>query len=278
MEEEDYSLNYELYEKELRLEDMYFGVTSKIKLKNIYSESYKLKDDDDMRFIFWKDDKYLRVQKKAKGYSFYLDIIINKKKDEEFLYSKELYLKPIKLYLAGENYMDIISPTQFKNIREKFKNEDIYLFCKKENKSERFIIYYLLNHLKCNDKIYVYSKKGEKYLKEDEFKKLFKTFPRTCKFKTPYEFDIHYSDYFEFYKYYELNREFYYFNDDLQKRNIFTDLLNSLSLNNIYIFFGKGGIGKSITIIKVFNMITIIENMELYILIVNIFIRNLIIT
>ena len=63
MEEEDYSLNYELYENELRLKDMYFGVTKPIKLTDIYSEVNKLKDKDDMRFIFWKDDKYIRVQK-----------------------------------------------------------------------------------------------------------------------------------------------------------------------------------------------------------------------
>ena len=253
MEEEDYSLNYELYENELRLKDMYFGVTKPIKLTDIYSEVNKLKDKDDMRFIFWKDDKYIRVQKRADEYSFYLDIVTNKNKNEDFLYSQELYFKPIRLYLAGNDYMDIVSPEQFRNIGEKYKNENIHLYCTKEKKPEEFEICNLLDHLECNCKIIVISKKDEKLIKEVEFKKLFKAFPRNDKFKTPYEFEMHYSEYFEFDKYYETDTEFYYFNDERRKRKNFTDLLKSLYLNNIYIIFGKGGIGKSITIIKVFK-------------------------
>ena len=253
MEEEDYSLNYELYEKELRLKDMYFGVTKPIKLTDIYSEVNKLKDKDDMRFIFWKDDKYIRVQKRADEYSFYLDIVTNKNKNEDFLYSQELYFKPIRLYLAGNDYMDIVSPEQFRNIGEKYKNENIHLYCTKEKKPEEFEICNLLDHLECNCKIIVISKKDEKLIKEVEFKKLFKAFPRNDKFKTPYEFEMHYSEYFEFDKYYETDTEFHYFNDERRKRKNFTDLLKSLYLNNIYIIFGKGGIGKSITIIKVFK-------------------------
>ena len=253
MEEEDYSLNYELYENELRLKDMYFGVTKPIKLTDIYSEVYKLKDKDDMRFIFWKDDKCIRVQKRADEYSFYLDIVTNKNKNEDFLYSQELYFKPIRLYLAGKDYMDIVSPEQFRNIGEKYKNENIHLYCTKENKPEEFEICNLLDHLECNCKIIVISKKDEKLIKEVEFKKLFKAFPRNDKFKTPYEFEMHYSEYFEFDKYYETDTEFYYFNDERRKRIKFTDLLKSLYLNYIYIIFGKCGIGKSITIIKVFK-------------------------
>ena len=253
MEEEDYSLNYELYEKELRLKDMYFGVTKPIKLTDIYSEVNKLKDKDDMRFIFWKDDKYIRVQKRADEYSFYLDIVTNKNKNEDFLYSQELYFKPIRLYLAGKDYMDIVSPEQFRNIGEKYKNENIHLYCTKEKKPEEFEICNLLDHLECNCKIIVISKKDEKLIKEVEFKKLFKAFPRNDKFKTPYDFEMHYSEYFEFDKYYETDTEFHYFNDERRKRKNFTDLLKSLYLNNIYIIFGKGGIGKSITIIKVFK-------------------------
>ena len=45
---EDYSLNYESYEKETKLENMYFGVTNKISLIDIYSQVYKLKNYEDM--------------------------------------------------------------------------------------------------------------------------------------------------------------------------------------------------------------------------------------
>ena len=149
--------------------------------------------------------------------------------------------------------MDIVSAVQFKNIYEKHQAFNIYLYCKKENKSEDFQIYHLLRHLKCNDKIYVLSLEDEKPLNEEKFKKKFKNFPRSNKFKTPYAFDLHYSDYFDFYRYYENKKEFTYFFDNLNNRDNLSNSLNSLSLNKIYILFGKGGIGKSITIIQTFK-------------------------
>ena len=105
---EDYSLNYESYEKEIKLENMYFGITNKIHLKDIYSQVYKLKNNEDMKFIFWKEDLYLRVQKKAGTRAFYLDITKNKNLGEDYLYSKEIFIEPLKLYLSDENYMDIL--------------------------------------------------------------------------------------------------------------------------------------------------------------------------
>ena len=250
---EDYSLNYESYEKEIKLENMYFGITNKIHLKDIYSQVYKLKNNEDMKFIFWKEDLYLRVQKKAGTRAIYLDITKNKNIGEDYLYSKEIFIEPLKLYLSDENYMDIVSVKQFKNIYDKYKAFNIYLYCNRENKKEDFQVYYLLKHLKCNDKIYAFLLKDEYPLNEEEFNKKFKNFPRSNKFETPYAFDLHYSDYFDFYRYYENKKEFEYFRDKLENRENFSNLLNSLSLNNIYILFGKGGIGKSITIIQVFK-------------------------
>ena len=251
--EENYYLNYESYEKELKLENMYFGITNKIHLKDIYSKVYKLKNDEDMKFIFWKEDLYLRVQRKAGTRVFYLDIVKNKNPGEDYLYSKEIFVEPLKLYLSDESYMDIVSDKQFKNIYDKYKACNIYLFCNGDNKKEDFQIYSFLNHLKCNDKIYAFRSIDENSFNEEEFKKKFKNFPRNNKFLTPYAFDLHYSDYFDFYRYYENKKEFEYFSDQLKKREDFSYLLNSLSLNNIYILFGKGGIGKSITIIQVFK-------------------------
>ena len=235
---------------------MYFGLINKIHLEEIYSQVKKLKNYEDMTFIHWKEDLFLRVQKKFRTYVFYLDIVKNKSLDEDHLYSKELFIKPIKLYLSDENYWDIVSDKQFKKIYEKYKDFNIYLYCNKENKKEDFQIYYLLNHLNCNDKIYVYSSNDENTINEIEFNKKFKkfkNFPRNNKFKAPYAFDLHYSDYFYFYSYYESKKEFEYFTDQLNNRDRFFLLLNSLSLNNIYILFGKGGIGKSISIIHAFK-------------------------
>ena len=103
----------------------------------------------------------------------------------------------------------------------------------------------------------------------------FISFPKTNKFESPYKFDIHYSDYFEYYKYYELNTEFEYFNGDNRQREALNDLLMSLYLNQIYILFGKGGIEKSISIIKTFKYNYNHRKKELYILIVNFCIKHL---
>lgn len=50
-----------------------------------------------------------------------------------------------------------------------------------------------------------------------------------------------------------MERNFTYIIDKSNYRSNFSAQLYSLSLNNIYIFFGKGGIGKSISIIQVFK-------------------------
>ena len=193
--ETNFSLDYEAYENEYKLENMYFGVSDKIKLLDIYKEVKKIKMDNEMRYIPWNKYYYLRIIIQIGNFYFFLQIVKTKDPSEKYLFSKILFVNPIKLYLPNEDHIDIVSAEQFANINDKNKQYEIYLYCKKENKDEQFLITHLLKHLKCNDKIYAYSKKDEKYLLEQDFGKNFKTFPQNCKFESPYEFDKHYSDY-----------------------------------------------------------------------------------
>ena len=254
--EKDYDLNYQEYEKELKLKNMYFGVFHKIKLLDIYKEVSKIKSINDIIIIPWYEDYYLQINiPYNNSLTFLLQIIKNNEPSPSntYLFSKELFIKPIMLYALSEDHIDIVSLDQFRFISEKNKKYEIALFCKKENKEYGFEIFNLLNHSKCNAKIYAFSKKDEKYLVPTEFNKNFKRLPQNLKFESPYEFDKHYSDYFEFYKLYEVKSNFTYLIDTSNNRQIFCTQLKTLSLNNIYIFFGKGGIGKSITIIQVFK-------------------------
>ena len=248
---ESYHKYYEPYENEIQLKNMYFGIDNKIKLIDIYSEVDKLKNDKDTKIINWNNKYNLMVQKKAESFSFFLDIV--KKENNELVYSKELYINPIKIYMLNEEIIDIVSVQQFTKLYIKNKKKEIYLFCKKENKTERFMIINLLNHLNCKDKIYAFMEGKETPVQEVDFDKRFKKFPRSNKFISPYEFDLHYSDYFEFYKYYEINSEFKYIKDKSMNREKFINCLNNIYPNTINIFFGKGGIGKSITLIQVFK-------------------------
>ena len=252
--EKDYNLDYQVYEKELKLENMYFGVSYKIKLLDIYTEVSKIKNEKDIKIISWYEDYYVQIKMPINNsLVFQLQIIKKSETSKPYLYSKELFMKPIRLYLLNEDYIDIVSGSQFLFISEKYKKHEIALICKKENNEYPFEIFHLLKHLKCNAKIYAFSKKDEMYLVSTEFKKNFKLFPGDFKFESPYEFDKHYSDYFDFYKLYEVKSNFTYLLDNFNNRQIFATQLKSLSINNIYIFFGKGGIGKSITIIQVFK-------------------------
>ena len=104
-------------------------------------------------------------------------------------------------------------------------------------------------HQKCNKKILIINESDDINIKEQEFKNKFKKFPKSNIFKSPYEFDIHYSQYFEFDKYYIFESEFQYFTDYTGYRSILSIYLESLSLRKLYFLFGKSGIGKSITII-----------------------------
>ena len=250
----DFNLNYKAYENELKLENMYFGVLNQIKLLDIYREARKIKSRDDIILISWYKDYYLQIKIPCNNsLTFQLQIIKKNESSKTVLYSKELFMNPIRLYLSSEDHIDIVSGSQFLIIGEQNKKFQIVLFCKKEDKEYDFEIFNLLKHSKCNAKIYAYTKKDEKYLSENEFLKNFKNFPESFEFESPYEFDKHYSDYFDFYKLYEMNSNFNYILDNSNNREIFCLQLKYLSLNNIYIFFGKGGIGKSITIIQVFK-------------------------
>ena len=122
---------------------MYFGLINKIHLEEIYSQVKKLKNYEDMTFIHWKEDLFLRVQKKFRTYVFYLDIVKNKSLDEDHLYSKELFIKPIKLYLSDENYWDIVSDKQFQKFMKNIKILiSIYIVIKKTKKKIfKYIIY-----------------------------------------------------------------------------------------------------------------------------------------
>ena len=89
---------------------------------------------------------------------------------------------------------------------------------------------------------------------EDKFESSFKKiFPPNNIFLKPNQFDAHYSEYFDFFKYFEKENKFEYYEDKCRE-TLLEDLCTQKSFVNYLTFlYGKSGMGKSITLIRAFK-------------------------
>ena len=246
--DEDLNTIFENIENENTINNMFFGKDiNKITLVNIYKEAKTISPSNE-KIYSWNNYYYIKLSKSIDEILLNLEIINNQRK---VLASIALFGSPIRLHLSKGGYIDIVSQKQFKKISNNFSKHKLY--CTNEKENIDFDLYNILMHQKCNKKILIINESDDINIKEQEFKNKFKKFSKSNIFKSPYEFDIHYSQYFEFDKYYIFESEFQYFTDYTGYRSILSIYLESLSLRKLYFLFGKSGIGKSITIIQVFK-------------------------
>jgi len=246
--DEDLNKIFEKCENEKRIDNMFFGEgKNKVTLENIYDEA-KIILPNKEKIFNWSKYYYIKLSKSEDDIFLNLEIINNQRK---VFASIELFGSPIRLNLSEESYIDIVNQKQFKKISNEFPKHKLY--CTNEQENISFDIYNILMHQKCNTKILLINESDDINIQEQEFRNKFKEFPKSKIFQSPYEFDIHYSHYFEFDKYYKYESKFEYFIDYTGYRSILSTYLKLLSLNKLYILFGKSGIGKSITIIQVFK-------------------------
>ena len=248
--------DYFAFEKEYNFDQMYFSKNNDIKLSEIYSKLKDLKSYEDKNFFKMNDGNFLSIQLKRSIYKFfYLDIF---EKGEKEIKSKELLYNPSPLYLGFDGKqqikLEIVSSEQFCNIPEVFKLKKPKLYCTQESKCEKFLFGQYLKHLKCKSKLLVYQDNSNLItLEEHNFNQIFnKKFPRDLIFKSPLDFEKHYSDYFEFKKNFKPrpNVEYNYY--QLIERETFTEDIKSYKsiIDKLYFLYGKTGMGKSISIIK----------------------------
>ena len=242
------------YMNKLKLEQMNLsGIPLTFIYQKIHEDDKLEQTNSEIKDIY----KNLGIQiiRKSKKY---LDVNIYK--DGQILdkIEKLLYF-PINVFFDNQ-YIDVVSFEQFQNIPELLNIKKPLLKCSKNSKiSSIFSFGFLVKHYSCKSLIsIVLTENLSKFnqLKEEEFNTFFeKIFPTNGIFLKPNDFDIHFSDYFDYYKTFNNLEGFtFYDNEDEQRQNLVFDFCSKKEIiGNLCIFYGLPGMGKSTTIIKAFK-------------------------
>ena len=161
--------------------------------------------------------------------------------------------------LYDNQYINVVSLEQFENIPELLIKEPLLKCSKNSQISSIFSFGFLVKHYNCKSLISIVLKENlrkSNQLKEEEFNTFFqKNFPTNGIFQKPNDFDIHFSDYFNYYKTFNNLKGFtFYDNEEEQRQNLVFDFCSKKSIiGKLCIFYGLPGTGKSTTIIKAFK-------------------------
>ena len=177
--------------------------------------------------------------------NFFFDFMINN------LYKTNILINPIVAKLrvgTNTNTIDIISNNQLELIFKKFQFIMPGYFC--ENCQTKFYsgLFNICKHR--NHNILIYESYDLKELKNQEELNKFLPTNKSNKFKTAIDFEKNYNEYFNKNKTINTQREFIYY-EDIEGRKLLSDFMRNNYLNNIDIYFGETGIGKSIAVIHI---------------------------
>ena len=188
---------------------------------------------------------------------FDIEILIFKKNTFKLKSKLDFFYYPIKLRYKDKK-IDCFNSKHFYNIPKLLSINSAKFKCKSHNKILQWFFGDFLNHIHCNDFLEIIND-DDKNIKENvslinNFNSFInKEFPDNGKFKNPTTFDANYFDYFEFFDYLNKLPGFTYYQDN--NRTTMEINLESYEpfIDKLAIFFGKPGIGKSITLIKIFK-------------------------
>ena len=172
-------------------------------------------------------------------------------------------IKPLKMYYKFEQ-IELAYIEQFGEILELLNIKDPYFYCHNHDKTINYNIKYLINHFQCNgydnnqcqihiiENSIAYDNTERKF-----FNNFFQYNEDKYEFDNPIDFDVNYEDYFDFYKYQVNDKKFEFFDDQNSNRDLLiSSLLCSYQILGFFkIYYGQGGIGKSITLIKTFKYV-----------------------
>lgn len=242
------------YMNKLKLEQMNLsGIPLSFIYQKIHEDDKLEKTNLEIKYIY----ENLGIQINRKGKKL-LDVNIYKN-GQIIDKIQNLLNFPITV-LYDNQYINVVSLEQFQNIPELLNIKEPLLKCSKNSQiSSLFSFGFLLKHYNCKSLISIVLKENlskSNQLKEEEFNTFFqKIFPTNGIFQKPNDFDIHFSDYFDYYKTFNNLKGFtFYDNEDEQRQNLVFDFCSQKSIiGKLCIFYGLPGMGKSTTIIKAFK-------------------------
>ena len=175
---------------------------------------------------------------------------------------EKVFIESIKIKFNQEN-LEIVNLDQFNQIRGIIQLKNPFLRCCFHEEIMNYSIKHLIIHrLKkdnpgmCNFKIFENNDDVKEYYSAKKFFNLFNNINKNKNvFESPLDFEINYENYFEYYNYQKLDKEFIFLDDNNSSRELSIDNLTCYNnyLGSFTIYFGLEGIGKSITLIKAFK-------------------------
>ena len=177
--------------------------------------------------------------------NFFFDFVVDN------LHKVNILIDPIIVNLkigVNTNKIDLISYNQLELIFKKLKFNSPGFYC--NNCKVQFYsgIYNILKH-QTHDFL-IYESYDVKELQNLEELKEFFPINSSNIFKTALEFENNYNEYFNKNKTINPEKEFIYF-EDIEGRKMLSDLMKINYTDNIDLFFGQTGIGKSISVIHI---------------------------
>jgi len=172
-------------------------------------------------------------------------------------------IKPLKIYYNFEQ-IEVAYIEQFGEILELLNIKDPYFYCNNHDKTIAYHIKDLIKHFQCNgyginqcliqiiENSIVYDNTERRF-----FNSFFQYNENKNKyeFDNPIDFDVNYENYFDFYKYQVNDKKFEFLDDQNSSRDLsISSLLCFYKILGFFrIYYGQGGMGKSITLIKTFK-------------------------
>ena len=232
---------------------MFLSESKDISIKDVYKAIEALSKAKKLSKTIFENDYFLLNLKEIKEYHYIIQKINKKDKKSENI---ELLKCPIKIYNEGncdEEVINIINEQQFDKLSKKYCN--LFFSCQSLGESRLFskLIYgNIFPHFLCNDKHYIRNK-ILKNMDEKVFDTYFKRDKILDEYASVYDFESHYDEYFPENKYI-IDKKNYKFKFYEQKDLYRYGLIRNFGAHNrfedrIGLFFGKPGIGKSVTLI-----------------------------
>ena len=249
--------------KEMKLSRIFIDDNKQISFELIYSKliPFLLKNSSQSKElnIQYNNNKY-NISLKKKNY-IYFEISLYKDK-QNIKTIEKAFINPIKIVYKFEQ-IEIAYLKQFNETLKLFQLKSLLVYCYGHRQFINYTIKSLIQHqlnskdgVNCRIEIFENNTNNDDDYNPQKFFNFFNNINKTInEFESPFDFEINYKDYFDYYKYQIQDKKFIFLDDKSTSRELSVDILTCHNhyLGNFYIYYGQEGMGKSITLIKAFK-------------------------
>ena len=245
----------------MKLGRIYIDDNKKISFELIYSKLIPnlFKNSSQSKELNIQYNRYILSLKKKSDIYFEISLFKDNKNIKTI---EKAFINPIKIVYKFEQ-IEIAYLKQFNETLKLFQLKNPLLYCYDHKQSINYTIKNLIKHqlnskdgVNCRFEIFENNNDNDNNYNAQKFFDFFNNINKTIdEFESPFDFEINYKDYFDYYKYQIHDKKFIFLDDKSTSRELSVDMLTCHNhyLGKFYIYYGQEGMGKSITLIKAFK-------------------------